>query len=98
MFKVNNFEPVDIKKYLGKYDDSSEQEIDSAIFLSDLSINAAEKILLNSVDDNLSFLKNWLRNCYSENFLEINKKMEWFNNLSKISKSAFLHYSLKLMR
>jgi len=98
MFKVNNFEPVDIKKYLGKYDDSSEQEIDSAIFLSDSSINAAEKILLNSEDDNLSFLKDWLRNCYSENFLEINKKMEWFNNLSKMSKRAFLHYSLKLMR
>ena len=24
--------------------------------------------------------------------------MEWFNNLSKMSKRAFLHYSLKLMR
>ena len=63
-----------------------------------ININTAEKILLNSGDDNLSFLKDWLRNCYSENFLEINKKMEWFNNLSKMSKRAFLHYSLKLMR
>tara|TARA_S200000501_G_scaffold374362_1_gene423753 strand:+ start:185 stop:1312 length:1128 start_codon:yes stop_codon:yes gene_type:complete len=98
MFKVNNFESIDIKKYLSKYQEKSVQEIDSAIFLSDLSINAAEKILLDSKDDNLSFLKDWLRNCYSENFLEINNKMEWFNNLSKMSKRAFLHYSLKLMR
>ena len=98
MFRVNNFEPNDIKKFLSKYQEKSEQEIDSAIFLSDLSINAAEKILLDSKDDNLSFLKDWLRNCYSENFLEINNKMEWFNNLSKMSKRAFLHYSLKLMR
>ena len=98
MFKVNKFEPNDIKKYLSKYDEKSEREVDSAIFLSDLNINAAEKILLDSEDDNLSFLKDWLRNCYSENFLEINKKMEWFNNLSKMSKRAFLHYSLKLMR
>lgn len=98
MFKVNNFEPNDIKKYLSKYDEKSERDVDSAIFLSDLSINAAEKILLDLEDDNLSFLKNWLRNCYSENFLEINKEMEWFNNLSKMSKRAFLHYSLKLMR
>ena len=98
MFKVNNFEPNDIKKYLSKYDEKSERDVDSAIFLSDLSINAAEKILLDLEDDNLSFLKDWLRNCYSENFLEINKEMEWFNNLSKMSKRAFLHYSLKLMR
>ena len=76
----------------------SESEVDSAIYLSGSNINTTEKILRDATVDNLNYLKEWLRNCYSENFLEINKKLDWFNDLSKIKKRAFLMYSLKLMR
>ena len=72
--------------------------MDSAIYLSGSNINTAGKILKDVTVDNLNYLKEWLRNCYSENFLEINKKLDWFNDLSKIKKRAFLMYSLKLMR
>ena len=98
MFKVKSFEDEDIKNYFRKFDDVSESEVDSAIYLSGSNINTAEKILRDATVDNLNYLKEWLRNCYSENFLEINKKLDWFNDLSKIKKRAFLMYSLKLMR
>ena len=98
MFKVKSFEDEDIKNYFRKFDDVSESEVDSAIYLSGSNINTAEKILRDAIVDNLNYLKEWLRNCYSENFLEINKKLDWFNDLSKIKKRAFLMYSLKLMR
>jgi len=98
MFKVKSFEDEDIKNYFRKFDDVSESEVDSAIYLSGSNINTAEKILRDVTVDNLNYLKEWLRNCYSENFLEINKKLDWFNDLSKIKKRAFLMYSLKLMR
>ena len=98
MFKVKSFEDEDIKNYFRKFDDVSESEVDSAIYLSGSNINTAEKILKDATVNNLNYLKEWLRNCYSENFLEINKKLDWFNDLSKIKKRAFLMYSLKLMR
>tara|TARA_B100001063_G_C16743968_1_gene546411 strand:+ start:125 stop:1252 length:1128 start_codon:yes stop_codon:yes gene_type:complete len=98
MFKVKRCEGDDIKSYLGKYNDVTEEEVDSAIYLSGSNINTAEKILRDSSSDNLEYLKDWLRNCYSENYLEINKKLDWFNDLSKIRKRAFLMYSLKMLR
>ena len=98
MFKVKSFEDEDIKNYFRKFDDVSESEVDSAIYLSGSNINTAQKILRDATVDNLNYLKEWLRNCYRENFLEINKKLDWFNDLSKIKKRAFLMYSLKLMR
>ena len=98
MFKVNRFEGEDIKSYLRKYNDTTEEEVDSAIYLSGSNINTAEKILRDSSSDNLEYLKDWLRNCYSENYLEINKKLDWFNDLSKIRKRAFLMYSFKMLR
>ena len=39
-----------------------------------------------------------MRACYSKNFSEINKQIDWFNLLSKIRKRAFMTYCLKLMR
>ncbi len=98
MFKVKRCEGDDIKSYLGKYNDVTEEEVDSAIYLSGSNINTAEKILRDSSSDNLEYLKDWLRNCYSENYLEINKKLDWFNELSKIRKRAFLMYSFKMLR
>tara|TARA_Y100000996_G_scaffold405480_1_gene380672 strand:- start:868 stop:1995 length:1128 start_codon:yes stop_codon:yes gene_type:complete len=98
MFKVKRCEGDDIKSYLGKYNDVTEEEVDSAIYLSGSNINTAEKILRDSSSDNLEYLKDWLRNCYSENYLEINKKLDWFNDLSKIRKRAFLMYSFKMLR
>jgi len=98
MFKVKSCEGDDIKSYLGKYNDVTEEEVDSAIYLSGSNINTAEKILRDSSSDNLEYLKDWLRNCYSENYLEINKKLDWFNDLSKIRKRAFLMYSFKMLR
>tara|TARA_B100001559_G_scaffold318786_1_gene326658 strand:- start:835 stop:1962 length:1128 start_codon:yes stop_codon:yes gene_type:complete len=98
MFKVKRCEGDDIKSYLGKYNDVTEEEVESAIYLSGSNINTAEKILRDSSSDNLEYLKDWLRNCYSENYLEINKKLDWFNELSKIRKRAFLMYSFKMLR
>jgi DNA polymerase-3 subunit delta' len=98
MFKVKRCEGDDIKSYLGKYNDVTEEEVNSAIYLSGSNINTAEKILRDSSSDNLEYLKDWLRNCYSENYLEINKKLDWFNDLSKIRKRAFLMYSFKMLR
>ena len=98
MFKVKRCEGDDIKSYLGKYNDVTEEEVDSAIYLSGSNINTAEKILRDSSSDNLEYLKDWLRNCYSDNYLEINKKLDWFNDLSKIRKRAFLMYSFKMLR
>ena len=98
MFKVRRFKDEEMKLYLSKYDDVSEDEVDQAIYLSDGNLNKAEKFLNSSKTDDLDYLKNWLRSCYSENFSEINKQLEWFNSLSKIRKRAFMTYSLKLMR
>ena len=98
MFKVKRFEEEDIKSHLRRYNDFTEEEVDSAIYLSGLNINTAEKILRDSTSGNLGYLKDWLRNCYSENYLEINKKLDWFNDLSKIRKRAFLMYSFKMLR
>ena len=98
MFKGKRFEEEDIKSHLRRYNDFTEEEVDSAIYLSGSNINTAEKILRDSSSDNLEYLKDWLRNCYSENYLEINKKLDWFNDLSKIRKRAFLMYSFKMLR
>ena len=98
MFKVRRFKDEEMKLYLSKYDDVSEGEVDQAIYLSDGNLNKAEKFLNSSKTDDLDSLKTWLRSCYSENFSEINKQLEWFNSLSKIRKRAFMTYSLKLMR
>ena len=98
MFKIRRFSEAEMKSYLTKYKDISEVEVDQSIYISDGDINKAEKYLNISDADDLENLKLWMRACYSKNFSEINKQIDWFNLLSKIRKRAFMTYSLKLMR
>ena len=48
--------------------------------------------------DELNHLMLWMRNCYSENYVELQKDIDWFNLSTKIKKRAFLTYTMKLMR
>ena len=98
MFKIRRFDEDEMKSYLKKYNDISEVEVDQSIYISDGDINKAEKYLNISEADDLENLKSWMRACYSKNFSEINKQIDWFNLLSKIRKRAFMTYCLKLMR
>lgn len=97
-FKVKNFLDEDMKKYLSSSEDFSEADINQAIYLSDSDLNKAQKYLQASDTENLEQFKLWMRGCYSQNFVEINSLVDWFNSLSKIKKRTFLTYSLKLMR
>ena len=98
MFKIRRFTEAEMKSYLTKYQDISEVEVDQSIYISDGDINKAEKYINISEADDLENLKSWMRACYSKNFAEINKQIDWFNLLSKIRKRAFMTYCLKLMR
>ena len=67
-------------------------------YLSEGNLNQANKLLQVSDTDELNHLMLWMRNCYSENYVELQKDIDWFNLSTKIKKRAFLTYTMKLMR
>ena len=98
LFKIRQFSDEEIKLYLSKHDEVSESEVDQAIYLSEGNLNQANKLLQVSDTDELNHLMLWMRNCYSENYVELQKDIDWFNLSTKIKKRAFLTYTMKLMR
>ena len=98
LFKIRQFSDEEIKLYLSKHDEVSESEVDQAIYLSEGNLNQANKLLQVSDTDELNHLMLWMRNCYSENYVDLQKDIDWFNLSTKIKKRAFLTYTMKLMR
>jgi DNA polymerase-3 subunit delta' len=98
LFKIRQFSDEEIKLYLSKHDEVSGSEVDQAIYLSEGNLNQVNKLLQVSDTGELNHLMLWMRNCYSENYVELQKDIDWFNLSTKIKKRAFLTYTMKLMR
>ena len=64
----------------------------------DGNLNQAKKIINSSEDDFLFVFKNWMRNCYTNDFSKIQSDLDWFNGQSRVNKKAFFLYSLNLFR
>jgi DNA polymerase-3 subunit delta' len=98
LFKVRQFSDDEMKQYFATKEGLLEEEINQIIFLSEGNLNQANRLTQGSSEDELNHLMLWMRSCYIGNFVEIQKEVEWFNDLSKIKKRAFLTYTMKLMR
>ena len=98
MFTIRRFFDQEIKQEILKEEEIQEKELNKILLTCDGNLNQAKKIINTSKVDFLDVFKNWMRNCYTNDFSKIQSDLDWFNDQSRINKKAFLLYSLNLVR
>jgi len=98
IFKIRRFFDQEIKNELLKEEKIQKKELKKILLTCDGNLNQAKKIINSSEDDFLFVFKNWMRNCYTNDFSKIQSDLDWFNGQSRVNKKAFFLYSLNLFR
>lgn len=68
------------------------------VYLCDGNLNAAERLLLQTEDDNQKMFQDWMRLCFTWDFTKMVSWAEQYHKMNKVAQKAFLQYALTMMR
>ncbi len=92
------FNDEDIAKTLENFDHKNKPEAQRIALMSDGNMNQAIKLTEESVTEERSYFKEWMRNCYALNYPELAKGADSFQKRSKESQRLLMTEGVSLMR
>ena len=98
LFKVPGFDESEITNYLTSQHNIGENLAGQAARVAQGSMRAAIKIAGQVEDDSHKLFRDWMRECWTLDILNINKRMGSFNDLNKSSQKTLLLYGLNMLR
>lgn len=98
LFKVPSFEQDDIATYLMEKHDVDSESARNLALLAEGSIARAEESLDDSNDSSDAMFRDWMRQCWTKDFIQLNSTMESFSKMNKAAQKLFLLYAINMMR
>ena len=98
LFKVPGFDEQDIMAYLAEKLAIEDTLAGQAARVAQGSMRAAIKISGQVEDDSHQLFRDWMRECWTLDILNINKRMRAFNDLNKSTQKTLILYGLNMLR
>lgn len=98
LFKVPTFSESEIAEYLTVHKGVNSEKAKTIGLLSEGSISKALEGLDDQEDDSHSLFRDWMRQCWTRDFIALNKTTDQFFKMSKTAQKLFLVYALNMMR
>lgn len=98
LFKVSGFSDEEIVSYLTSQKDVAETQAVQAARVSQGSMSAALKIASQVEDDSHQLFRDWMRECWTLDILNIHKRTGQFNDLNKSTQKTLILYGLNMLR
>ncbi|WP_109832407.1 DNA polymerase III subunit [Reichenbachiella versicolor] len=98
LFKIPNFSTEDIETYLTKTHNLLPERAKTIAALSEGSIRTAIENIDESENDDHAIFRDWMRQCWTKDFIKINQTNDIFFKMSKTAQKLFLQYAINMLR
>ncbi|MCS6833995.1 MAG: DNA polymerase III subunit delta, partial [Flammeovirgaceae bacterium] len=94
---VRSFEDGEIVAFLRAegYDEAKAKE---AAYLAQGNLQEALRLIQQTQDDQQSFFRDWMRECYKQDYFALFKRSEEFKSWSKEAQKGLMQYGLGILR
>lgn len=98
LFKIPNFSTEDIEEFLTNQHSVPPEKAKSIAALSDGNIRQAVESIDESENDDHTLFRDWMRQCWTKDFIKINQTNDAFFKMSKTAQKLFLQYAMNMLR
>lgn len=98
LFKVPSFNESEIAEELVNRHGIEADRARTLSLLAEGSIKKAVEGTNASEDDSHGLFRDWMRQCWTKDFIELNRTVDSFFKMSKTAQKLFLLYALNMMR
>ncbi|MFY0627664.1 MAG: DNA polymerase III subunit delta [Reichenbachiella sp.] len=98
LFKVPSFSELEVANFLVEKHAVSSERAKSLALLAEGSIKKALEGINEGEDVSHALFRDWMRQCWTKDFAQLNKSVDTFFKMSKTAQKLFFLYALNMMR
>ena len=88
----------DVVEYLQKHHNTDETRARRIAYLCDGDLSKAGQLLLEKEDESHTWFSEWMRDCYKQDIVQLVKRADSFDGMSKENQKGIFDYALRLFR